>query len=95
MAGGASASFFRLIFKMPRNPLDRAYEDYRDIFRINALWFTACYALMYTTVEVVPFDTPGIVFFLIAAPIVVACLVLHPQREGLGGALAPPCQFCC
>jgi hypothetical protein len=89
LAGGASASFFRLIFKMPPNPLDRAYEDYRDIFRVNVLWFTACIALIYPILEMVPFDTPGIDGFLIAAPIMVASLRLHQQREGLGGAQSP------
>jgi len=89
LAGGASASFFRLIFRMPPNPLDRAFDDYRVIFYINVLWFTVCIVLMSAAVDAVPFDTPGLVSFLSGAPIVVACMLLHQQREGLGGALSP------
>jgi len=90
IAGGASGSFFRLIFKMPPNPLDRVLEDYWIIFYINLLWFAACVASMYTASQAVAVETTGIVFFLNAAPPVIACMLLRLQSDNLGGTLAAP-----
>ncbi len=90
IAGGASGSFFRLIFKMPPNPLDRVLEDYWIIFYINLVWFAACLATMYIASQAVAVETTGIVFFLNLAPPVVACMLLRLQSDSLGGTLAEP-----
>jgi hypothetical protein len=86
LAGGASASFFRLIFKMPPNPFDRALEDYKDILKLNIVWIVACEALMYTSVEAVPYGPLG---FLSGAPFVVGAVLINLQSPRIGGALAP------
>ena len=75
---------------MPPNPLDRVLEDYWIIFYINLVWFASCVATMYTASQAVPIETTGIVFFLNAAPPVIACMLLRLQSDSLGGTLALP-----
>jgi hypothetical protein len=87
VAGGASASFFRLIFKMPRDPLQRLFEDYQDTFHINVLWCTACIALLYTTVTAVSLSRMGSV--LIFSQCVAAALLIRLPSDRLGGVAAP------
>jgi len=86
VAGAAGASYFRLIFRMPRNPFDRVLEDYKDILTINLLWITACQVLMYTSVVAVSY---GPINILTGAPVAIGAVLIRLQSPRLGGVLAP------
>src|SRR5262249_34883100 len=86
LAGGAAASFFRLIFRMPQNPFDRALEDYTNILMINILWIAVCQALMYTSVVAVSYRPINL---LTGLPFVVGVTLIRLQSPRIGGVLAP------
>lgn len=87
IVGGVAVSFFRLIFRMPEDPRQRLFDEYRDTMQINVLWMVACEALMFTSLEAVP--AGGDAFFA-AAPIVIWGMALRLQSDSLGAVKKDP-----
>lgn len=85
--GGVAVSFWRLIFRMPEDPCERLFDEYRDMLQLNALWIVACEALMITSLLAVPAHIPERDTFFSAAPIVLWAVAIRQRLNSIGGGL--------
>lgn len=90
VVGGVAVSFFRLIFRMPEDPRQRVFDEYRDTLQINVLWMVACEALMLTSLDAVAAHMPGRDAFFAGAPIAAWGLALRLRSDSLGGVRKEP-----